>query len=174
MNSKPRVTTSRIKTLIKSLLQIFHSKLEFLIKTALKVMVTAKASLKYSYYKAKHTSYTKWISLSLLRTGTILLQSGTAFRLFVIRKRNTHYYKVLQFVVITNWDDFITKWDSVSLLQSGTAFRYYKVGQRFVITKWDSVSLLQSGTIINAFKKNSSIVNGGSVAQSSEQSPFHL
>ena len=40
-----------------------------------------------------------------------------------------------QFVVITKWDDFITKWD-----------RYYKVGN--FITKWDSFWLLQSGTIL--------------------------
>ena len=81
--------------------------------------------------------------MSLLQTGTILLQSGAG---------------------TTKWDDFITKWDSFWLLQSGTIL--LQSGTAFVITKWDDFitkwdgyykvgrfyykvgQVLQSGTII--------------------------
>ena len=61
------------------------------------------------------------------------------------------YNKVGQFVVITKWDNFITKWDSFSLLQSGTdfitkwdSFCYYKVGRFY----YKVGRVLQSGTIL--------------------------
>ena len=88
------------------------------------------------------------------------LTSATGFLNTIITNGMTHYHKVGQFlynkvgqfIVITKWDDFITKWDSFSLLQSGTDF---------IITKWDSFCyykmgrfyfkvgrVLQSGTIL--------------------------
>ena len=83
---------------------------------------------------------TKWDDFfykvgQVLQSGTILLQSGTAFR----------YYKVGQLFVITKWDRLYCKVGQLLLLQSGTILLQSGTG----ITKWDRYykvgRLLQSG-----------------------------
>ena len=66
----------------------------------------------------------------LLQSGTVLLQSGTAFG---VLQSGTVLLQSGTALFITKWDDFITKWDG-----------YYKVGRFY----YKVGQVLQSGTVI--------------------------